>query len=317
MQCGRFRFVRRAFFGHKTDPDATARGQSAPIGRFTLAKTRPKAQVTDMLRSVRSLLGRKDQSTSSSAPSEEAGTLDCPKPDVPTYVVGDIHGRADLLELLLGLIDAHIGGTGTSNPTLVFVGDYIDHGPDSAETLARLRELTRDFPQSVVCLMGNHERMLLDFLADPVTRGPRWMREGGAATLWSFRIDPHPLQTTGTPEEFRDAARKLDAAMPEGLRDWISALPLSWNSGNLWVVHAGADPAHAMDAQSARVLLWGHPDFEAVPRADGSWVAYGHMEMERPVYEEGRVALDTGAWRTGRLTACALRPEGAHDFLQT
>jgi serine/threonine protein phosphatase 1 len=71
-----------------------------------------------------------------------------PGPNSTTYVVGDIHGRADLLELLLGLIDAHIGGTGHDPPHLVFVGDYIDHGPESAETLARMRELTRDFPKA-------------------------------------------------------------------------------------------------------------------------------------------------------------------------
>ena len=270
-----------------------------------------------MLRSVRSLLGRKDLSKGSPDMPEEPGDIDCPKPDVATYVVGDIHGRADLLELLLSLIDAHIGGTATSDPHLVFVGDYIDHGPDSAETLARLRELTRDFASSVVCLMGNHERMMLDFLADPATRGPRWLREGGAATLWSFRIDAEPILASGRPEDFREAARRLEGAMPEGLRDWLAGLPLSWRSGNLWAVHAGADPAHPMDAQSSRVLLWGHPEFEAVPRADGSWIAYGHTEMERPVYEDGRIALDTGAWRTGRLTACALRPDGQHDFLQT
>jgi serine/threonine protein phosphatase 1 len=270
-----------------------------------------------MLRSVRSLLGRKEKAASPSVPQDEAEDQDRPLPETAAYLVGDIHGRADLLELLLGLIDAHIGGTATTQPHLVFVGDYIDHGPESAETLARLRELTRDFPASVTCLMGNHERMLLDFLADPVTRGPRWLREGGAATLLSFRVDPDDVLSTGAADDFREAARRLDHAMPQGLRDWISALPLSWRSGNLWAVHAGADPAHAMDAQSARVLLWGHPEFEAVPRADGSWVAHGHTEMERPVYEDGRIALDTGAWRTGRLTACAIRTTGQHDFLQT
>jgi serine/threonine protein phosphatase 1 len=269
-----------------------------------------------MLRTVRSLLGRKDRPDAAPAP-EGAAPLDLPRPDRPTYVVGDIHGRADLLELMLELIDAHIGGSGAGNPRLVFVGDYVDLGPESAEALARLRELSRDFPQNVVCLMGNHERMMLDFLADPVTRGRRWLRTGGDATLRSFRVDPDPLKETAGPEAFRAAAAQLRKAMPEGLEAWIAELPLSWNSGNLWAVHAGADPVHGMEGQTSRVLLWGHPEFEAVPRADGVWIAHGHVERAEPLLEEGRVALDTAAWRTGRLTACALRPDGRHDFLQT
>lgn len=269
------------------------------------------------MRSVRSLFGRKPRTPAAPGVRNAPAARDCPRPERPTYLIGDVHGRCDLLELILGLVDAHVGGSGSNDPFLVFVGDYVDHGPESAETLARLRELTRDYPRNVICLMGNHERMLLDFLDDPVTRGPRWLRAGGAATLHSFHVDPAPLQDGGQPEDFRAAAIDLGRAMPEGLREWLSARPLSWRSGNVWAVHAGADPAHAMEAQAARVLLWGHPDFEAVPRADETWVVHGHVEMERPVYEEGRIALDTGAWRTGRLTACALRPDGRHDFLQT
>jgi serine/threonine protein phosphatase 1 len=270
-----------------------------------------------MLRSVRSFFGGKSRPAQTPGSAAGAAAQDRPRPERPAYVIGDIHGRCDLLDLLLGLVDAHIGGSGSGDPDLVFLGDYVDHGPESAETLARLRELTRDFPENVVCLMGNHERMMLDFLADPVTRGPRWLRAGGAATLHSFHVDPTPLQTERQPEDFIAAARHLARAMPEGLYDWLTARPLSWRSGNLWAVHAGADPAHPMESQSARVLLWGHPDFESVPRADETWVVHGHAEMERPAYEEGRIALDTGAWRTGRLTACALRPDGRHDFLQT
>jgi serine/threonine protein phosphatase 1 len=280
-----------------------------------LANRAGTTHLTYMLRSIRSLFGRQGRTPEAPVPAEEA--LDRPRPERTTYLIGDLHGRFDLLELLLGLVDAHISGSAAHDPNLVFLGDYVDLGPESAETLARLRELTRDFPENVICLMGNHERMLLDFLNDPVTRGPRWLRAGGAATLHSFRVDPTPLQTGSKPEDFRAAARDLAQAMPEGLRDWIAERPLSWRSGNVWAVHAGADPAHTMEAQSARVLLWGHPDFEAVPRADGAWVVHGHVEIDRPIYAEGRIALDTGAWRTGRLTACALKPDGRHDFLQT
>jgi serine/threonine protein phosphatase 1 len=72
-----------------------------------------------------------------------------------------------------------------------------------------------------------------------------------------------------------------------------------------------------MEDQSARVLLWGHPEFDEGGRGDGLWIAHGHTEMDAPIAEDGRIATDTGAWRTGRLTACAVRTNGRYDFLQT
>ena len=268
-----------------------------------------------MLRPLRSLLGRK--TGPAPGPEPASAVPDLPRPASTTYVVGDLHGRADLLELMLELIDAHIGGTGSADPQLVFVGDYVDLGPDSAGVLSRLAELTRDFPDNVTCLMGNHERMLLDFLDDPALRGPRWIRAGGAATLESFRISPDNLTASATAEDWADAARRLAATLDESGRAWLADRPLSWCSGNLWVVHAGADPARPMADQSSRVLLWGHPEFDSAPRGDDAWVAHGHTERDVPLVAEGRIAVDTAAWSTGRLTAIAIAPDGSHAFLQT
>lgn len=240
-----------------------------------------------------------------------------PLPEHQTYIIGDIHGRADLLELMLELIDAHIGGTAAGDPKLVFVGDYIDLGPDSAVVLARMRELQETFPDNVTCLMGNHERMMLDFLADPTTRGPRWMRAGAAETMRSFGVATADLEESPEYDAFPAAAHSLRRRLPKETLKWLENLPLSWSSGNLWAVHAGADPGHDMDEQSARVLLWGHPEFDSGPRGDDVWIAHGHTEMAAPSVSDGRIGLDTGAWRTGRLTSCALRPDGRYDFLQT
>ncbi len=240
-----------------------------------------------------------------------------PRPTQPTYIIGDIHGRADLVELMLELVDAHIGGTQAADPKLVFVGDYIDYGGDSAVVLARLRELQNDFPENVTCLMGNHERMMLDFLSDPATRGPRWMRAGAAETLRSFGVATADLEESAEFDAFPAAAHSLRRRLPKGMMEWLENLPLSWHSGNLWVVHAGADPRYAMADQSARVLLWGHPEFDEGGRSDRVWIAHGHTEVPAPLAHEGRIATDTGAWRTGRLTACAVRPDGRYDFLQT
>lgn len=265
---------------------------------------------------MRSLLGRKKRAEGAAeAPVPEA--QDMPLPAQQTYIIGDVHGRADLLELMLELIDAHIGGTAADNPQLVFVGDYIDLGPDSAVVLTRMRELQESFPENVTCLMGSHERMLLDFLADPTTRGPRWMRSGASETLRSFGVATADLEDSPEYDAFPAAAHSLRRRIPQETVNWLENLPLSWSSGNLWAVHAGADPGHEMDQQSARVLLWGHPEFDGGPRGDDLWIAHGHTEVDAPNVTDGRIATDTGAWRTGRLTACAVRPDGRYDFLQT
>jgi serine/threonine protein phosphatase 1 len=266
-----------------------------------------------MIRSLRSLLGRR----AADRTPDRALNPDLPRPEATSYIVGDLHGRADLLELMLELIDAHIGGTGSVDPRLVFVGDYIDHGPDSAGVLARMRELTRDFPVNVTCLMGNHERMMLDFLSDPALRGPRWLREGGAATLESFRIPTHDLDTAAEADTWADTATRLAGALGDEGRAWLEERPLTWHSGNLWAVHAGADPARRMEDQTPRVLLWGHPEFDSAPRGDDAWVAHGHVELDRPLFSDGRIGIDTAAWSTGRLTAIAVKPDGSHAFLQT
>jgi serine/threonine protein phosphatase 1 len=267
-----------------------------------------------MFRTLRSLIGRSQRPDPQDAVPE---TQDMPRPEVATYVVGDIHGRADLLELMLELIDAHIGGTGSVDPHLVFVGNYIDHGPDSATVLARMQELTETFPDNVACLMGSHERMVLDFLADPALRGPRWLRGGGDATLRSLGVELGDLSPSASPSLFKETAARLANALGTATQRWLSERPLSWSSGNLWVVHAGADPLRPMTEQSSRVLLWGHPEFDTTPRGDALWVAHGHVAVDRPSVAAGRVAVDTGAWSTGRLTACAMRSGGGYDFLQT
>lgn len=268
-----------------------------------------------MVNPFRSLLGRKAKPSPKHPPEAEHRHL--PRPDRATYLVGDIHGRGDLLELMLELIDAHIGGSNSVDPQLVFLGDYIDHGPNARTVLERLMELTSDFPDNVTCLMGCHERMLLDFLSDPALRGPRWLRNGGASTLSSYGIGTQHLDPGSPPSAFQDIATRLASKIGADTQEWLAERPLSWSSGTLWAVHAGADPQRDMTAQSGRVLIWGHPEFDSTERGDGLWVAHGHAETETPKLADGRISLDTAAWSSGRLTACAVKPDGSHDFLQT
>jgi len=262
-----------------------------------------------MIKGLKSVFG---SSKPSQPAAEQAASVDAPRPEKPSYLVGDIHGRADLLEQMLEKIDAHIGAIRATDPQLVFLGDYIDFGPDSLEVLKRLHELSTSFPENVTCLMGNHERMLLDTLENPATRGPRWLRSGGVETLRSLGLDP-----VSDGEQSDGLANALARALPDGVADWLAQLPLTWVSGNLCATHAGADPYRSLETQSARILLWGHPELESRARVDGNWIAYGHHRVTIPYLGEGRVALNTGAHETGKLVACACLPDGHFDFLMT
>lgn len=219
-----------------------------------------------------------------------------PQPDRPFVAVGDIHGRADLLRAL----DAQLADLPADWP-LVCVGDYVDRGEESA---AVLQHLMRQGDRPRVCLMGNHEDMLLRFLEAPEAERRRWLRNGGLQTLASFGVGGSPAQE---PVTARDA---LAEAMGAELIDWLRARPLSWQSGNVAVVHGGVDPALPLAAQSRETLLWGHPDFARSLRDDGLWVVHGHTIVEAPQAEAGRIAIDTGAFATGRLTAAIVEPDG-------
>lgn len=238
-----------------------------------------------------------------------------PSPEQPLFVVGDIHGCADLLEKLLEKIDAAIGENGLKGPKLVFTGNLIDHGPDSARVVERLRELSTEFPENVVCLLGNHEQMLLDFLDTPAARCARWAKEGAAATFASYDVK---LGDAGLTSDNADAvAEFLKGALRPKRIEWLRARPTHMVSGNVHVVHAAADPRRAMDAQSARVLTWGHPEFLTVARTDGQWIVHGHSRVEEASEKDGRIAIDTGAWETGVLSAAMILPDGRLEFLKT
>lgn len=225
-----------------------------------------------------------------------------PRPGRLTYVIGDIHGSATLLEKMLAMIEADRAG---AEADLVCLGDYVDRGPDSAGVLRRLSTLA---PKGVkvTCLMGNHERMMLDFLDAPEDAGPRWLANGGTDTVVSFAIGRGRETSEGSGlTAVRDMLRD---SMGSDLVTWIQARPLSFLTGTLGCVHAITDPMKPWTEQTPETLLWGRPHKNLRVRPDGIWVAHGHTIVPAPELARGRIALDTGAYRTGNLTA--LRAEG-------
>lgn len=218
-----------------------------------------------------------------------------PAPDQPLFVIGDLHGRADLLDKLLD--------QARDGEQIICVGDYVDRGENSADVLARLHGMP-----DILCLKGNHEDMLLAFLEDPENAGPRWLRYGGLQTLASFRVPGVSERMRG--EELTAARDELVKRMGNDQIDWLQTMPLFYETGNVAIVHAGADPVCPISQQSNAVLMWGHPEFRKSTRPDGIWVVHGHTIVDEPAAKNGRVSVDTGAYATGRLTAARIGNDG-------
>ncbi|MBV0913453.1 metallophosphoesterase family protein [Anianabacter salinae] len=236
-----------------------------------------------------------------------------PQPDGPLYAVGDIHGQADLLERMIVMLDEDMRARGLGAAQVVFLGDYIDRGDRSGDVLFRLMDLADQFPDNVVCLRGNHEQMMLDFLNDPEGKGPRWLRNGGLQTMASLDV-PDVSERMG-PNSLREAAATLSRRLTPAGVAWLNGLRFSYLSGNVACIHAALDPDKGLKAQDDDTLIWGHPQFGKKDRDDGLWAVHGHTVVDDPVALRGRVAVDTGAYFSGRLTAAALFPGQPARFI--
>ncbi|MEX0285766.1 MAG: metallophosphoesterase family protein [Paracoccaceae bacterium] len=220
-------------------------------------------------------------------------------PDKGLFVIGDIHGRADLLERLLD--------KARPNEQVVCVGDYVDRGEHSADVLALL--ISRP---DLICLRGNHEDMMLGFIRDPQTVGTQWLRHGGLQTIASYGVSG--VSGLSSEKDLVTLRDHVVEAVGSQHLDWLNHLEYSYESGNVAVVHASADPELPIEDQSQRTLMWGHPKFLRTMRTDGIWVVHGHTIVDQANAENGRIAVDTGAYATGRLTAARIVP-GSVEFI--
>lgn len=201
------------------------------------------------------------------------------------YAVGDIHGRLDLLLKLAVAIFDHAAGRRVH---VVFLGDYVDRGPDSRSVVEFLMGAERD--GWATCLMGNHEAMMAAAMSDPDEVGS-WMSNGGWATLQSYAGED-PADHAG----------------------WMAGLPYVVRDSHRIYVHAGLLPGVELERQTPEACLWIRDRFLRA-RADElpCHVVHGHSPYAKPVAHEPelqphRTNLDTGAFRTGVLTAGAFDP---------
>ena len=221
------------------------------------------------------------------------------------YAIGDIHGRFDLLGALLRAIQEDSNRRLPNATRLVFLGDAIDRGPDSAAVLRALHRASSF--EGVTVLRGNHEAALLDCARAEREAIRAWPAYGGDATLASFGIAP-----CGAEEAPLDFARRLIEGVGRPLLDWLRTCPTSTRSGDYFFCHAGVRPRVPLDRQSDEDLLWIREDFTASTAYHGAVIVHGHSECDAIELLPNRINLDTGAYRTGVLSAIGL--EGAKQW---
>jgi serine/threonine protein phosphatase 1 len=229
------------------------------------------------------------------------------------YAVGDIHGRADLLHSLLQRIeDDARESSAVETKTLVFLGDYVDRGPDSADVVETLiGRLSRGFEAHF--LKGNHEALLLGFLRD-ASLLLHWMMNGGGATMASYGVPVEELEASREgPETWREA---FASAIPATHVRFYETLKLGLSIGDYHFVHAGLRPGIPIEAQAEADLIWIRQEFLNYAASFGKIVVHGHTPGNAPDVRANRIGIDTGAFFTGKLTALRLEG-GSQKYLQT
>jgi serine/threonine protein phosphatase 1 len=232
------------------------------------------------------------------------------------YAIGDVHGRADLLRTLLEKVHADADATVTNGvqPILLFVGDYIDRGPDSRGVLDLILGERERGRFRLITLRGNHDVYLLNFLDNGET-GPLWMNVGGSATLMSYGVSPPRLQSDAG--GWREASAELAAAMPQSHVDLLQDSGLMATFNDYVFVHAGVKPGVPLDQQLEEDVLTIRRRFlSAKDPAMGKVVVFGHTPFDEPYIRSDKIGIDTGAFSSGVLTA--LRIEGTRrSVIQT
>ncbi len=221
------------------------------------------------------------------------------------YAVGDVHGRADLLNKAQTMIEADARTHPDKEKIVVFLGDFIDRGPDSRGVVeALINWMPADC--GLVCLRGNHEAVLLDFLAGEDV-GTDWLSFGGLETILSYGLKLDRVPTTDA--AFEDLRQKLAEAVPRRHLAWMGDLPLTHCEGDYLFVHAGLKPKVALEQQQERDLLWIRDEFLSYGGSFGAMVVHGHSIRYEAEVKTNRIGIDTGAYATGRLSCLVLEDQ--------
>lgn len=235
-------------------------------------------------------------------------------PSVPegrrVYCIGDIHGMAQLLEELHGLIRTDAADFSGAR-TIVYLGDYVDRGEQSREVIDMLIQRPLVGFEHVF-LLGNHERAMMDFIERPEEL-ISWLGFGGRETLASYgMLVASILSRQNAPE----LARRLDMSLPRSHREFLSSCASHWRCGDYYFVHAGIRPGTRLEQQELEDQLWIRGEFLGSSKDHGAVVVHGHSISTEVEMLPNRIGIDTGAFATGVLTCLVLEGE-ERRLLQT
>ena len=244
-------------------------------------------------------------------PARSADTRKVPA-ETRVYAIGDIHGQLELLRRLREMISDDAEVNRRERNVIVYLGDYIDRGPDSRGVIDLfLNEPLTGFEE--VHLKGNHEDIMLQFLDNPGV-GESWYLTGGDATLISYGVE-RTARTAGQ-SQFIAICDQLMRKLPVEHLAFLRSLAMYHVEGDYLFVHAGIRPGRPIESQERQDLMWIRDEFLSSDADHGCCVVHGHSIRPEPDMRQNRIGIDTGAFYSGRLTGLVL--DGAERrFLQT
>ena len=220
------------------------------------------------------------------------------------YAIGDVHGRLDLLTDLLDQIERDNERRGPARTYLIMLGDLVDRGPDSRGVIEHFLSRPPSFARTIF-IKGNHEEFFLNVLNGSEAGIPDWLSYGGYECAESYGVSKG-WTFNETPEAIRE---RLVAEVPAAHREFLESMADSFRFGDYLFVHAGIRPGVGIGEQTGEDLRWIREGFLDDRTDHGMIVVHGHTIVEAPEQHPNRIALDTGAYRSGVLTALGLEGE--------
>jgi serine/threonine protein phosphatase 1 len=211
------------------------------------------------------------------------------------YVIGDIHGRIDLYRAMIDAIEQDDSKGEPADTRVVLLGDLVDRGPESLKCLQLLAE------PWFFAVLGNHEEMFLAAFEKPEALR-HFLKHGGRETVLSYGLSKKQYAALSLEEIFE----RLPALVPESEREYIAGFETMIRAGDYVFVHAGIDPDVPLGDQKRSDLLWIRERFLNHEGPLEKVVVHGHTIFDRVMDCGNRIGIDTGAFRSGVLTALVL-----------